>query len=71
MRAGRQIPNFKETQNYVKTVMQLYEMLRPPSSLRGANRIRMEIPGRSNLPGLPERIAAETAFTAETQRSQR
>lgn len=58
MRAGKQVPNYKETQNYVKTVMQLYEMLRPPSSLRGANRIRMEIPatpmggaiGRGNLP---------------------
>jgi hypothetical protein len=58
MKAGNRIPNFKETQNYVKTVMQLYEMLKPPSSLRGASRIRMEIPaapvggaiGRGNLP---------------------
>ena len=50
-RAGNRVPNYKETQNYVKTVMQLYEMLRPPSSLRGASRIRMEIPvGRGNLP---------------------
>lgn len=50
MRAGRQVPNYKETQNYVKTVMQLYEMLKPPAALRGASRIRMEIPGRGNLP---------------------
>jgi soluble lytic murein transglycosylase-like protein len=49
-RAGNRVPNYKETQNYVKTVMQLYEMLRPPSSLRGAERIRMQIPGRGNLP---------------------
>jgi soluble lytic murein transglycosylase-like protein len=55
IRAGNRIPNYRETQNYVKTVMQLYEMLKPPSALRGANRIRMEIPaggaiGRGNLP---------------------
>ena len=30
-RAGNRIPNFRETQNYVKTVMQLYAMLKPPS----------------------------------------
>lgn len=29
-RAGNQIPNYKETQNYVKTVMQLYNVLKPP-----------------------------------------
>ena len=29
-KAGNQIPNYKETQNYVKTVMQLYQMLKPP-----------------------------------------
>jgi soluble lytic murein transglycosylase-like protein len=56
MRAGRQVPNYRETQNYVKTVMQLYEMLKPPASLRGVSRIRMEIPGRENPPAtaLPE-----------------
>jgi soluble lytic murein transglycosylase-like protein len=52
MRAGRQVPNYKETQNYVKTVMQLYDMLKPPAALRAASRIRMEIPGRGNLPKL-------------------
>ncbi len=30
-RAGNKVPNFRETQNYVKTVMQLYAMLKPPS----------------------------------------
>ena len=60
-RAGNRIPNYPETQNYVKTVMQLYGMLKPPAmGLPGgrANRIRMEIPaipgggavGRGNLP---------------------
>jgi len=56
-RAGNRIPNYPETQNYVKTVMQLYTMLKPPT-LRapGApNRVRMELPaggaaGRGNLP---------------------
>jgi hypothetical protein len=56
MRAGNRVPNYRETQNYVKTVMQLYEMLKPPSSLRGASRIRMEIPGRGNLPSPEARL---------------
>lgn len=30
-RAGNQIPNYKETQAYVKTVMQLYTVLKPPA----------------------------------------
>ena len=29
-RAGNQIPNYKETQAYVKTVMQIYTLLKPP-----------------------------------------
>lgn len=57
-RAGNRIPNYPETQNYVKTVMQLYTMLKPPN-LRAPgtpNRVRMELPaggaaGRGNLPG--------------------
>jgi soluble lytic murein transglycosylase-like protein len=58
-RAGNQIPNYRETQNYVKTVMQLYTMLKPPGSVMGAGkmpgRIHMELPvggavGRGNLP---------------------
>jgi len=53
-RAGNRVPNYKETQNYVKTVMQLYSMLKPPASLgngmgmgglggRAPGRIRMEL----------------------------
>lgn len=33
-RAGNRVPDFKETQNYVKTVMQLYAILKPPSMRR-------------------------------------
>jgi hypothetical protein len=56
LRAGKRVPNFPETQNYVKTVLQLYYMLKPPSFMNGQpGRIRMEIPvggavGRGNLP---------------------
>ena len=45
-RAGNQIPNYKETQNYVKTVMQTYRALKPPSSvaeLRNGSPSRMRI----------------------------
>ncbi|MBA2675521.1 lytic transglycosylase domain-containing protein, partial [Ramlibacter sp.] len=34
-RAGNRIPNYPETQKYVKTVMQIYNMLKPPSALTG------------------------------------
>ncbi|HWI83782.1 lytic transglycosylase domain-containing protein [Ramlibacter sp.] len=58
-RAGNRVPNYRETQNYVKTVMQLYALLQPPGlAARDAaspRRIRMELPvggavGRGNLP---------------------
>jgi soluble lytic murein transglycosylase-like protein len=50
MRAGNRIPNYKETQAYVKTVMQIYTMLKPPAPLvaerrRAPTRVRMEMPG--------------------------
>jgi soluble lytic murein transglycosylase-like protein len=50
-RAGNRIPNFKETQNYVKTVMQLYALLKPTHSAdprRTPTRVRMELPGARN-----------------------
>lgn len=51
-RAGNKIPNYKETQNYVKTVMQLYAVLHPSAPATPAaaapkspSRVRMELPG--------------------------
>ncbi|MET3495813.1 lytic transglycosylase domain-containing protein [Variovorax boronicumulans] len=64
-RAGNKIPNYKETQNYVQTVLQLYAYLKPSAATgggggRGGNapgRIRMELVvpkggavGRGNMP---------------------
>jgi len=45
MRAGRRIPEYRETQDYVKTVMQLYAMLRPPAALSA----RGNAPGRVHV----------------------
>ena len=55
-RAGNRIPNFRETQNYVKTVMQLYGLLKPPSMQRSAAAVA-KVPGRiqMELPGVPMR----------------
>ena len=62
-RAGNRIPNYRETQNYVKTVLQLYGLLKPPAPLepvRVPSRVRMEwaapkaplggAVGRGNMP---------------------
>jgi hypothetical protein len=60
-RAGNKIPNYRETQNYVKTVLQLYAYLKPSVAAgRGSNapgRVRMELAaprggalGRGNMP---------------------
>jgi len=64
-RAGNRIPNYRETQNYVRTVLQLYEMLKPPAAVARSpapaatpaqppRRVRMEFPGgavgRGNMP---------------------
>ena len=62
-KAGNQIPAFKETQNYVRTVLGLYAQLKPPAPVlaqRAApGRVRMELSGgatnRGNLP--PTRVA--------------
>jgi len=52
-RAGNQIPNYKETQGYVKTVMRIYGSLKPPEAVvqqqvqqqrRPPARVRMELP---------------------------
>lgn len=65
-RAGNKIPNYKETQNYVQTVLQLYAYLKPGATGRSGGagavggkspgRVRMEMGGavgRGNMP--PER----------------
>ncbi|VTU22946.1 Membrane-bound lytic murein transglycosylase C precursor [Variovorax sp. SRS16] len=55
-RAGNKIPNYRETQDYVKTVLQLYAYLKPSVALGGGRtpgRIRMQIGGaigRGNMP---------------------
>lgn len=59
-RAGNRIPNYRETQNYVRTVMQLYTMLKPPKLVappgNPPRRVRMELSGppqavaRRNIP---------------------
>jgi len=75
-RAGNRIPNYRETQNYVKTVMQLYSMLKPPAMSaapgRVPQRVRMELPGpaapaaRRNIPPGMAPAAASTAPGAAT-----
>lgn len=46
-RAGNRIPNYRETQNYVSTVMQLYNLLKPPAALAPTR------PGPSRQPTFP------------------
>jgi hypothetical protein len=57
-RAGNKIPNYPETRNYVKNVMQLYQQLTPPqvapqvTAQTATGRVRMEVAGpdaRRNL----------------------
>ena len=72
-RAGNRIPNYRETQNYVRTVMQLYTMLKPapapaPAPAAAAapagpqpRRVHMELPGPAGATGrhnLPPGLAA-------------
>lgn len=69
-RAGNKIPNYPETKNYVKTVMQLYAHLKPPPvvvQVRPApGRVRMEmmgslaVLGRSNM--VPALVAPPPAL---------
>lgn len=68
-RAGNQIPAYKETQNYVRTVMGLYTQLKPPAPVLAQRavpgRVRMELSGgalnRGNLP--PTRVAQTPPMT--------
>jgi len=65
-RAGNQIPNYRETQNYVTTVLQLYAYLKPAAALgrgKASGRIHMELTvpkggaiGRGNMPSDAQRM---------------
>ena len=74
-RAGNQIPNYKETQNYVKTVMQLYQVLKPaaaPPELRHPlSRVRPAIKGgalnRGNLPPNPAAVPGPSQSSEPTR----
>jgi soluble lytic murein transglycosylase-like protein len=49
LKAGNTIPNYPETQNYVKTVMQMYEALKPPKPL-----IAAQASSNKTLPPAPD-----------------
>ncbi len=73
LRAGKQVPNYKETQNYVKTVLQLYAMLKPPSLVADQRhalaRVRMELggaAGRGNMFAPIRSAAIQPTFRTET-----
>ena len=59
-RAGNRIPNYRETQNYVRTIMQMVAVLKPPPLLVEHRKtpppVRTALPGgaegRGNLPTL-------------------
>lgn len=68
-RAGNRIPNYKETQNYVKTVMQIYTALKPPTPIVERQQIQRREPRAvsappSNLPGLPGLLGAPAPGSA-------
>jgi hypothetical protein len=78
-RAGNKIPNYRETQNYVKTVLQLYAYLKPSGGGgvggRVPGRVRMELAapkggafGRGNMPsdssGMPDMPAVSESQDA-------
>ena len=74
-RAGNKIPNYPETKNYVKTVMQLYGVLKPPFAKAplvangvAPGRVRVEMTGgsvgRGNmLPSSPPPVAPLRPWT--------
>jgi len=71
-RAGNKIPNYPETKNYVKTVMQLYNHLKPPSMMAApGGRVRMEMmggtAGRGNM--VPTTVASTATPEAPTERN--
>ncbi len=66
LRAGSRVPNYRETQSYVRTVLQLYTVLKPPTPLR----VRMELAGgaagRSNMLASVRSSATQIPSSTET-----
>lgn len=60
-RAGNQIPNYKETRDYVRTVTQIYQWLKPPSAVNEARKLKAEEAQRQAEAALAERAAPKRA----------
>jgi len=52
-RAGRRIPNYSETQNYVRKVMRLHRDLRPPQAIRTQRNITQQASAAGTTPATP------------------
>lgn len=73
-RAGNRIPNYRETQNYVKTVMQLYTLLKPtvfgPNGRQAPARVRVEMQGgaarRGNMISSAPSMSPQPQLKTET-----
>ncbi len=70
-RHGNTIPPFPETQNYVKTVMQIYTFLKPPAMLaakpgdaKAPTRVRMEIGGAVGRGNMVPPLAGAAPMTS-------
>ncbi len=69
-RAGNKIPNYPETKNYVKNVMQLYVHLKPPVSApaqaiaTAPGRVRIEMSGSTSGRGNMVPATPQSGFTA-------
>lgn len=70
-RAGNKIPNYPETKNYVKTVMQLYNHLKPPSMMASSGgRVRMEMMGGTGRGNMVPATTVASTVTPEVQPEQ-
>lgn len=59
-KAGNKVPNFKETQNYVKTVMELYAGLNPQAANFNTTAKDLALAPDAGLPAdVPKRVRAE------------
>jgi hypothetical protein len=66
-RAGNQIPNYRETQNYVATVMQLYTLLKPPAAVSEQRRNLLGgAINRGNMISTLNPAAAQSSFKVST-----